>query len=37
VLSVTIGPFPQRGQRPPPEPKVSRVILYLIKVSIVGQ
>src|SRR5437660_6481572 len=26
VLSVTIGPFPQRGQRPP-EPKVSRVMI----------
>src|SRR5215831_929066 len=32
VLSVTIGPFPQRGQRPPP-PKESRVILYLIRFS----
>src|SRR5206468_2869695 len=27
VLSVTMGPFPQRGHRPP-EPKVSRVISY---------
>src|SRR5579875_137496 len=33
VLSVTMGPFPQRGQRPP-EPKDSRVMLYLIRISV---
>src|SRR5713226_3424195 len=37
VLSVTIGPFPQRGQRPPPEPKDSRVMYYLIRVSVKRQ